>query len=129
MLPSRWTCTLMTSPQRPPFMFAGRVGQPATSRYGLGSSVGFGYAARCALAVPANAAMTTPPAKSKNLSRRVSNIEGPPERATSDRRMIFPHHVEFNAAARPLGGPLTAHGQAQIVSPLMQESSRRLKSH
>src|SRR5215467_6971494 len=30
ILPSLWTCTRMTLPQRPPFMLSGRVGQPST---------------------------------------------------------------------------------------------------
>src|SRR5205823_5045048 len=39
----------MTSPHLPPFMLAGMVGHPSTSRYGLGSSVGLVYRV-CALA-------------------------------------------------------------------------------
>src|SRR5215468_2538210 len=58
MLPLRATCTRMTSPQRPPFMALGRVGQPSTSRYGLGSSVGLGYEACCARAATLHVAMT-----------------------------------------------------------------------
>src|SRR5690242_8239736 len=52
----------MTSPHLPPFMLAGIVGQPCANRYGLGSSLGFGYLV-CACApvatntAPANSAM------------------------------------------------------------------------
>src|SRR5215831_3700386 len=42
-LPLGSTWTRMTSPHFPPFMSFGSFGQPSTRRYGLGSSVGFGY--------------------------------------------------------------------------------------
>src|SRR5262249_11723669 len=50
ILPSRATITRMTSPQRPPFISCGSVGQPSTRRYGLESSAGLGYEACCACA-------------------------------------------------------------------------------
>src|SRR5262249_22371335 len=58
MLPLWATCTRMTSPQRPAFMALGRVGQPSTSRYGLGSAVGLGYEACCARATTLHVATT-----------------------------------------------------------------------
>src|ERR1700722_17858701 len=69
MLPLRSTCTLMTSPQRPPFMLLGSVGQPSTSRYGLGSSPGLGYWICRARADTPNVAMTTTMASVANPAR------------------------------------------------------------
>src|SRR5579863_4152747 len=57
MLPLESTLTLITSPQCPPFILFGNTGQPATKRYGLGSSVGFGYWVSCAQAAPLTAAI------------------------------------------------------------------------
>src|ERR1700678_4448097 len=81
MLPSRATCTRMTSPQRPPFMLLGKVGQPSINRYGLGSSDGFGYEASCARAVTPHAAMTpaintspTPSTRDIKPSRREQEL-------------------------------------------------------
>src|SRR5712692_2994585 len=73
MLPSRATCTRMTSPQRPPFMLCGMVGHPSTSRYGLGRSVGLGYWV-WAFGVNPNATMTAALVRSGNTARRARNI-------------------------------------------------------
>src|SRR5712672_1602368 len=63
MLPSLWTCTRMTSPQRPPFMLGGKVGQSSARRYGLGRSVGLGYCGCWAHAAVAKPAMIIPARK------------------------------------------------------------------
>src|SRR4029077_17360826 len=68
----------MTSPQRPPFMLLGIVGQPSTRRYGLGSSVGLGYwvgwAWGCAAAV--NMTIAAPVTRT-NFARSVRDISPP----------------------------------------------------
>src|ERR1700674_5441659 len=74
MWPSLLTCTLMTSPQRPPFMLLGRVGQPSTRRYGLGSSVGLGYRVCWACAAAPNMAIATALAKTRNPARLTGDI-------------------------------------------------------
>src|ERR1700674_1804392 len=74
MWPSLLTCTLMTSPQRPPFMLLGRVGQPSTRRYGLGSSVGLGYRVCWACALAPNMAIATALATRTNPVRPARDI-------------------------------------------------------
>src|ERR1700674_1416812 len=78
MWPSLLTCTLMTSPQRPPFMLLGRVGQPSTRRYGLGSSVGLGYRVCWACAAAPNMAIATALAKTRNPARLTGSIGDAP---------------------------------------------------
>src|SRR6266849_4746543 len=78
MLPSLATCTLMTSPQRPPFMLLGRVGQPSTRRYGLGSSVGLGYRVCWACAAAPNMAIATALATRTSPARPAGDIVTPP---------------------------------------------------
>src|SRR5580704_19322313 len=76
MLPLGATCTRMTSPQRPPFMVLGRVGQPSTSWYGLGSDAGLTGAACCARATPPHAATITALAISMSFDRTAHDILG-----------------------------------------------------
>src|SRR6266702_7774904 len=74
MLPFASTCTRITSPQWPPFMLFGSVGQPSTRRYGLGSSVGLGYRVSWARAAPPNAEIAASVARNQNLVRPASII-------------------------------------------------------
>src|SRR5213593_4159623 len=64
MLPLSSTWTRMTSPHLPPFIVFGRLGQPSTRRYGLGSSVGLGYEVCCASAAWPNRNIDTSEAAS-----------------------------------------------------------------
>src|SRR5579864_5145686 len=90
MLPSLATLFRSTSPHRPPFMLLGRVGQPSTSRYGLGSSVGLGKRVSWACATAPNIAITT-----------VLTVRGNPARPASG---IWTHAPEYIRAHRISSG-------------------------
>src|SRR5215831_4682214 len=106
MLPSRATCTRMTSPHRPPFMLLGRVGQPSTRRYGLGRSVGLGYEGCCAPAAPVHVVMAT--AISRTPARTTHTIKSSRKNAEfysgKFQSIVSPgrHEIHYHARASAL---------------------------